>query len=251
MRKIDLNCDMGELKAGQTRNFDAEIMPYISSCNIACGFHSGSPQLMEQTIQYALTHQVKIGAHPSYNDRENFGRVSLQVEPAQLYAEVRYQISALKGMVESLGGKLHHVKAHGALYNDMNADPALAAGIVSVIQSIDPNLIILALAHSTVIEACKAAGMRYAQEGFTDRRYAELDQLKSRKYADAVLHEPAQVLSQIDGFLSGQVQLANGTISSIQVDSLCLHSDTQGAVKLCKLIHEHLTQHHVVIAAPA
>ena len=122
MKTIDLNCDMGELKDGQERNFDEEIMPFISSTNIACGFHSGSPVLIEKTIRSALKHGVKIGAHPSYNDRENFGRKSLKVAPSILISELRYQISALKGMVESLGGRLHHVKPHGALYNDLVKD---------------------------------------------------------------------------------------------------------------------------------
>ena len=116
IKKIDLNCDMGEFIDGQ-QNHDEEIMPYISSCNISCGFHSGDPFTIQQTILSAIEHNVQIGAHPSYNDRENFGRKVIDVPLNILSAEIRYQVSALKIMTESLGGRIHHVKAHGALYN--------------------------------------------------------------------------------------------------------------------------------------
>ena len=242
-------------KPGKDRNFDAEIMPYISSCNIACGFHSGSPQLMEQTILAAIQHRVKIGAHPSYNDRENFGRVSVEVDRAVLLAEIRYQVSALKGMVESLGGKLWHVKPHGALYNDMAKDLELAMDVVGVVNSIDPELKVVGLAHSKVLEACLKEGTVMVREGFADRRYEAVDRLRSREFADAVLHEPEAVLEQIDGFLRGEVVLVGGgvvgeegfavgdrlaggegaaaggevgatggEVAAISVNSICLHS---------------------------
>ncbi|MEL7221716.1 MAG: 5-oxoprolinase subunit PxpA [Bacteroidota bacterium] len=251
MTTIDLNCDMGELKVGQVRNFDAEIMPYISSCNIACGFHSGSPLLIEQTIQCAIIHGVKIGAHPSYNDWENFGRQTLVVKRAVLLAELRYQIAALKGMVESLGQQLYHVKAHGALYNDLLKDDALAEDFVLLVKTIDPQLRILSLAHSNVIDYCEKHGMRYLREGFADRRYETQTALLSRAFTDAVLHQPKDVLQQIDGFLGGKVELVNGQQESIKVDSICLHSDTSGAVALSKTIHQYLTDQAIQIQAIA
>lgn len=249
MQQIDLNCDMGELKEGQERNFDAEIMPYISSCNIACGFHSGHPGLIQQTIQEALKHGVQVGAHPSYNDRANFGRKSLRVDLDILKAEVRYQISAIKGMVESLGGHLHHVKPHGALYNDMVKNKELARGVVEVIKEIDPSLKVFVLAGSPVVDICKELGMKAVQEGFADRRYENQTQLRSRQYEDAVIHEPEQILAQIEGFLKHEVTLINQQVTSIQVETLCLHSDTQGAVALSKTIHNYLSEQDVDISA--
>lgn len=237
---MDLNCDMGELKADQIKNFDAEIMPFISSCNIACGFHSGSPPIIQQTIQAALAHNVNIGAHPSYNDRPNFGRVSVQIDLEVLMAELCYQIGAVKGMVESLGGQLQHVKAHGALYNDMVKDWKLADCFVQLIQAIDPNLKIMALAHSIVVQSCKAHGMKWISEGFADRRYENRTQLRSRQFEDAVIHDPKLVLEQVGGFLKGEVKLINGTFAPIEVNSICLHSDTEGAVALSKMIYAYV-----------
>ncbi|MEM9886429.1 MAG: 5-oxoprolinase subunit PxpA [Bacteroidota bacterium] len=241
-KTIDLNCDMGELKEGQDRNYDAIIMPYISHCNIACGFHSGTPFLIEQTIKAAIKNHVKIGAHPSYNDRIHFGRRSLQVDQQILMAELRYQISALKGMVESFGARLHHVKAHGALYNDMLKDDQLAAAFVLLVKTIDPNLRILALAHSNVIDLCKKHDMQAIREGFADRSYQKRTQLRSRQLDNAVLHKQEAVLAQVQSFLEGKILLYDGEIASIQVDSICLHSDTKGAVNLSKSIYEYLNQ---------
>lgn len=236
---------------GRTHNFDAEIMPFISSCNIACAFHSGSPQLIEQTIQTAIRHHVKIGAHPSYNDRPNFGRISVEVDRNQLLAELRYQICAVKGMVESFGQRLHHVKAHGALYNDMAKNKDLANDFVRLVKSINPNLKILTLAHSCVIDACEAHRMQSIHEGFADRRYQSRTQLRSRKLEGAVLHQSDKVLAQIQAFLAGKVQLFDGSWSNIQVQSLCLHSDTKGAVMLSKKIHNYLKSSNVQISATA
>lgn len=248
MKTIDLNCDMGELKPSQKENFDEAIMPFISSCNIACGFHSGSPQLIEKTIKSAIKHGVKIGAHPSYNDRENFGRVSIKTDRSILLAEWRYQISAVKGMVESFGTSLNHVKPHGALYNDLAADEDLAHDFVQLVKTIDPRLKIFALAHSKLMDVCKEQGIPFVNEGFADRKYEQQHQLRSRQLEGAVLHQATEVLAQIDHFLKGKVQLFNSEIHPIHIESICLHSDTQGAVNLSQLIHHFLKEKHVDIA---
>ncbi len=249
MNTIDLNCDMGELKSGQLKNYDAEIMPYISSCNVACGFHSGRPEIIEQTIRAALRHGVEVGAHPSYNDREHFGRQSMDTPINILMAELRYQINAIKGMVESMGGKLNHIKPHGALYNDMAADRSLSDRFVALVKEIDPGIKVFALAHSHLVEACKAGGIKWVSEGFADRRYQKVNQLRSRQLEGSVLHDPADVLRQIDGFLENRVVLHDGSSEEITIQSLCLHSDTQGAVALSKIIHEHLKANAVNITA--
>ena len=251
MQTIDLNCDMGELKDGQIRNYDEEIMPFISSCNIACGFHSGTPQLMTQTIRTAIKHRVKIGAHPSYNDRENFGRKSLKIDPETLMADLVYQIGALKGMVESYGQRLHHVKPHGALYNDLLVNDTLAALFVSTVKTIDPVLKIVTLANANIVGYCAAHGVGVIQEGFADRRYQQVTQLRSRAYSDAVLHTPEDVLTQVKGFLKEEVRLTDGTIAKIRVDTIGLHSDTPGAVSLSQTIYNYLRENDVKITAPA
>lgn len=248
-KTIDLNCDLGELPAGQAHNYDAEIMPYISSCNLACGFHSGTPLLLEKTILSAIRHGVKIGAHPSYNDRKNFGRLSLKIDATTLLAELRYQICALKGMVESYGHGLYHVKPHGALYNDLLINDSLAEQFVLLVKNIDPRLKILSLAHGNVLRFCEQHGLQGVREGFADRRYAARTQLRSRRYDDAVLHQPEEVLAQVEGFLNGEVRLVTGKTTTIEIDSLCLHSDTPGAVQLSQTIHHYLKDHDVNIRA--
>lgn len=249
MLTLDLNCDMGELKPGQEKNFDKTIMPYISSCNVACGFHSGHPALIEQTIRSALAHQVKVGAHPSYNDTKHFGRQSLDIDLTILLPELRYQISAIKGMVESLGGKLHHVKPHGALYNDMAVNTFLAEAFVQLVKEIDPSLKIYLLAQTPAVEMGEKHGMYMVNEGFADRRYQQICKLRSRQLEGAVLHTPQEVLQQVESFLEGTITLWNGETHPIQVDSICLHSDTEGAVTLSKRIYDFLIERHVQIAS--
>lgn len=248
MQTIDLNCDMGELQPFQKRNFDEEIMPYISSCNVACGFHSGNPYLIEKTIKAAIKYQVKIGAHPSYDDRKNFGRVSVKVERSKLMAELKYQIYAIKGMVENLGQQLNHVKPHGALYNDMVANEELAEQVVQLIKSIDPSLKIMTLAQSQVIDICKKNKLQFIQEGFADRRYESVNKLRSRQLEGAVLDKPETVLKQVENFIDGKVQLHNLELCPMQVQSICLHSDTKGAVKLSRMIHDFLKEKNINIA---
>ena len=224
---IDLNCDMGELLPNQSTNFDAELMPYISSCNIACGFHSGNPLTIENTIKSAIKHQVKIGAHPSYNDRENFGRVSLQTDFKTLKAELNYQIGALKSITESYGQRLHHVKPHGALYNDMMQNEDLAKLFIKTVKAIDPNLKIYVLAHSEAEKYCVEEGMQFVREAFADRQYQTKYALRSRQFSDAVLHEKEDVLRQVGHFMEGKVQVYEGEFYATNVDTICLHSDTK------------------------
>lgn len=249
MNKIDLNCDMGELMPGEKNNYDEEIMPFISSCNISCGFHSGNPKIIEKTILLAIENKVKMGAHPAYNDRENFGRISKRTEHDELMSDLRYQICALKSMTESLGGTLHHVKPHGALYNDMVKDKRLTESFIELVKEIDPNLKIYALAQSQVIELCKVHQIRGVQEGFADRRYDLVNKLRSRELAGSLLHDEKEVIEQVNRFLKGKVQLFSGKMEPLTIESICLHSDTPGAVELSKKIQQFLIKKHVEIAA--
>ncbi|WP_235298645.1 5-oxoprolinase subunit PxpA [Portibacter marinus] len=240
MKSIDLNCDMGEQPYMDVGNFDHLIMPYISSCNISCGFHSGSPKIIEATIESALKNKVNIGAHPSYNDRKNYGRISLSISWSDLQSELKYQIFALKGMVESKGGRLNHIKPHGALYNDMVKDALLASHVVDLVKGIAPECIIIGLAESHVKTICIQKGMRFWSEGFADRAYEHKTQLRNRQLEGAVIEKEEKILEQVESFVNGQIETYNGIKEKIEIDTICLHSDTLGAVELSRSIVEYL-----------
>ncbi len=248
MKHIDLSCDVGEVYLGQP-NRDAEIMPFLSSCHIACGFHSGDPMRISKTIELAMEHQVAIGAHPSYDDKENFGRISMSVDPAELIEQIRYQIAAVQGMTESLGGHLHHIKPHGALYHDLNTNPALAARFARLVKSFDPELLVYTFSCSELILACIEVGLKFVIEGFGDRVYESASELRSRVHPDAVLHDQTKILNQVNRLLDHQVQLYDGSIVEIEVDTICMHSDTQDAVRNTAAIYHHLTSEDVHITA--
>lgn len=238
---------MGELAPGQKMNHDAQIMPWISSCNIACGFHSGSPELIERSIKLAIENNVAIGAHPSYNDPENFGRKSIEVPMDILMSQIRYQVSALKGMAESLGSKLNHVKAHGALYNDMIHNQTLSLSFAQLVKSIDPQLAILGFANSALADICKDFNIRFIHEVFADRSYENAKQLRSRNLDNALILDTKSVLKQVKGFLQNEVKDHSGTQHFINAESICLHSDTERAVKLANEIHQYLKNNNVKI----
>ena len=235
--KIDINCDLGEWYGKRNLATEKAIMPYISSCNIACGFHSGDPLTIEKTILLALKHNVKIGAHPSYPDFQGFGRRNMSLSKDELIACVRYQVSALKGMVEALGGKLHHVKPHGALFNFSAKDKMSAEAIGEAISSIDNNLIWYGLSGSPIEEIAQKYELRFWHEVFADRRYKEDLSLRSRDLDGAVLHDTQMVVEQVKGFVdNNKVLTYNGLQKNIQADTICIHSDTSGAIELAKEI---------------
>lgn len=239
-RVIDLNCDMGELHPTMKSNVDHLIMPYVSSCNIACGYHSGSKEQIEQTIDLAIEHSVAIGAHPSYDDWENFGRVSLSVPFPTLQHQIKEQVLLIKSIAARKGQTLHHVKPHGALYNDMAADYDLASIVLQVIKSIDPDLKVYVLSGSEMVAAAKYQNITYYEEVFSDRRYDSATTLRSRKYPDAVITDHDQCRDHVTQLLNGEVTLTSGESAPINVDTICLHSDTTGAVQLASNIRELL-----------
>ncbi|MEX0722365.1 MAG: 5-oxoprolinase subunit PxpA [Gracilimonas sp.] len=247
--KIDLNCDIGEFYGTYDESRDSKIMPYISSCNIACGFHSGDPVAISKTIKLALEHEVAIGAHPSYPDLQGFGRRVMNLTQEELEASVLYQISALKGMTEALGGTLHHVKPHGALYNFAAKDEETAIGVVKAIVKIQEGMVIYAPAKSILSEVASDAGLKVRSEVFADRRYEDDLSLRSRKLEGAVLVNKEDVLKQLAGFLDGVVHTHDGLNLPIEADTLCLHSDTEGAEELAKEIHDFLIENDVRITS--
>jgi 5-oxoprolinase (ATP-hydrolysing) subunit A len=229
--KIDLNADLGE---GMD---DAAILPYLTSANVACGQHAGSPELMDRTVRLALAHGVRIGAHPGYADRENFGRRDLHLEEDALKALVLYQVGALDGIARARGARLAHVKAHGALYNQAAKDEKLAAAFAEAVAAYDKALVLVGLAGGLQIAAAEKAGLSAAGEAFADRLYADDGSLVPRSKPGAVLHDPAEAAAQA-------VKLAR----SGHAQTICLHGDTPGAAAIARSVRAALEQAGVEIA---
>jgi len=240
-RHIDLNCDMGEGETEASAVLDRELMQFISSCSIACGGHAGSEHTMRQTAASALDAGLRIGAHPSYPDRENFGRQSMSISGNALSAAITEQITALKAIVTELGGELSFVKPHGALYNDMARDAELTSLVVTTIKEFDPTLRIMGLAGSHCRAICEDLAMPFLGEAFADRRYADDGQLSPRSQNGAVITEPETAVEQILSIVEhARVESINGKWLPLQAQSICVHSDTPGALEHLTLISNHL-----------
>ncbi len=229
---------MGESLGSTIISQDEKLMPFITSCNIACGFHGGDPKHMQKTIRLAIANNVRIGAHPSYPDLEGFGRRKMDIEPEELKAILIYQISALKGMVECEGGTLSYVKPHGALYNKASIDSSEAQVIISSIKSMDPNLALMGLAGSEMEKAAKEMGVEFIAEAFCDRRY-ELDgSLMPRSRPDAIVSKVEDVVKQVASIVfDKRVEISVDKFIPIQADSICIHGDNPMALEFVKGIH--------------
>ena len=249
-RYIDLNCDMGEGETEASAALDRELMRFISSCSIACGGHAGSEHTMRQTTASALDAGLRIGAHPSYQDRENFGRQSMAISGSALSAAITEQIAALKAIVNELGGTLSFVKPHGALYNDMARDAELTSLVVTTIKALDPTLKIMGLAGSHCSAICEDLAMPFLGEAFADRRYADDGQLSPRSQDGAVITEPETAVEQILSIVEhARVESINGKWLPLQAQSICVHSDIPGALEHLTLISNHLISRGLTISA--
>ena len=249
-RHIDLNCDMGEGETDASAALDRELMRFISSCSIACGGHAGSEHTMRQTAASALDAGLRIGAHPSYPDRENFGRQSMSISESALSAAITEQTAALKAIVTELGGELSFVKPHGALYNDMARDAELTSLFVTTIKAFDPTLKIMGLAGSHCSAICENLAMPFLGEAFADRRYADDGQLSPRSQDGAVITEPETAVEQIMSIVEhARVESINGKWLPLQAQSICVHSDTPGALEHLTLISNHLISRGLTIGA--
>jgi UPF0271 protein len=235
--KIDLNCDLGESFGRYTLGDDAAIMPYITSANIACGFHGGDPGVMGATVRLAKQHGVAVGAHPGWPDLQGFGRRVMQLSPAEVEALVLYQIGALAAFAKAEGLALQHVKPHGALYNQAATEIELAQAIAQGVKRFSPDLVLVGLAGSRLVEAGKALGLRVADEAFPDRAYNPDGTLRSRREPGAVLDSPQQVAENALRLAREGVRFAG---RSLPVETLCLHGDHPGAVDNARLVRETL-----------
>jgi UPF0271 protein len=242
---IDLNADLGE-----GCDNDEALLALISSANIACGWHAGDAATMVRTVKWALERGVVIGAHPSYPDRENFGRTEMQRDPEHVYADVLYQIGALDAIVRAQGGELHHVKPHGALYNQAVRDPALARAIVRAVRDVDADLVFFGLAGSQMIDIAKEAGLRVKQEVFADRGYNPDGTLVKRGTPGA-LHEDEEVaLNQtLTMVREKRVRAIDGSWVPIQAETVCLHGDGAHALAFARRIRERLGAEGIAVRA--
>ena len=241
--KIDLNADLGE---GMN---DQAILPFVTSANIACAMHAGDPEAMDRTVKLALDRGVQVGAHPGYADRQNFGRTHVQIRLEAVENLVLYQVGALDGFVRSHRGTLVHVKPHGALYNQAAEDLELARAIARGVRRFRPDLILVGLAGSKMIEAAKESGLPFASEAFADRRYRSDGKLVSRARPGAVLGTPEEAAAQaLQIVKEGTAISEDGSRIPISADTLCLHGDTPGAEAIAFAIYRRLTSEGVRIA---
>ena len=244
-RRVDLNCDLGE-----GVGHDAAILPYITSANIACGAHAGSPAIMRETVQAAARLGVAIGAHPGLPDRENFGRLPMAITAADAYDMVTYQVGALLGFTRAAGLTLQHVKPHGALYNMAAADRVLADGIAAAVRDADPALVLVGLSGSALIDAGVAVGLRTASEVFADRTYQPDGSLTPRTRPDALLTDTDAVVAQAVAMVNhGHVQATTGDRVAVRADSICLHGDGAHAGEFAAALRAGLERADVLIAS--
>jgi 5-oxoprolinase (ATP-hydrolysing) subunit A len=248
MVAVDLNCDMGESTAIQKIGADELIMPLISSANIACGFHGGDPEVIAATIELAKKNQVAIGAHPSFPDRENFGRKEMELDPAAIRNLIIYQVSAIKGMAASMNAVLTHVKPHGALYNMAARRQDYAEAVANAVMTIDPKLVLFGLAGSKMLSAAAEIGLTTCAEVFADRSYQDDGSLTPRSQPGAMIKDVQQAVQQVVGMVKeGRVRSMNGRWIELKADTVCIHGDTPGAAEYAKAIRHGLEEAGIII----
>ncbi|MFU1912406.1 LamB/YcsF family protein [Bordetella avium] len=249
-KTLDLNCDMGESYGAWPMGNDSAVLPLVSSANIACGFHGGDPGTMRKTVALALANGVAIGAHPGLPDLGGFGRRVMQITPQEAYDMVVYQLGALAAVVASQGARLHHVKAHGALYNMAAKDAALARAICAAVRDVDRELMVYGLAGSVWISEAQAAGLRVAQEVFADRSYQEDGSLTPRTQAGAMITDAEQAVAQVlQMVLDGSVTSLTGKRVPLTADTLCIHGDQPDALRFASAIRHALSARNIRVQA--
>lgn len=254
MPTIDLNSDLGENVADRIVSDDAAMLEIVTSANVSCGFHAGSPEGIRETLAAAVQRGVVIGAHPGYRDYENFGRTNVEIDSPTLQAHVEYQLGALIGLASAVGGTVAYVKPHGALYNTIARDERQSADVVAAIKAIDPNLVLLGLAGGVVLDVAVKAGLAVAAEAFADRAYQPDGQLVSRTQEGAVLHDPAAVAERMVRLADeGVIRAIDGTDVRVDAQSICVHGDSPGSVAMAAETKRMLEAAGITIApfAPA
>lgn len=246
----DLNCDMGESTTLWSYSLDKDLalLDQVSSVNLACGYHAGDPTTLHQLVEAALKKGVAIGAHPSYPDREHFGRQSMVFPPGKIYDLIIYQIGALDGFLKIHGAKLHHVKPHGALYNDAAVDPVIAKSIADAVRDYDPSLILYGLSGSELIRAAHANGLSSGSEVFADRTYQSNGTLTPRSQSNAMIANDAAAGQQVLRMVKeGQVLATDGVSLPILAETICIHGDGFQALQFAITIRQLLNENHIQV----
>jgi UPF0271 protein len=248
-RSIDLNADMGESFGAWHMGDDAALMPWVTSANVACGFHAGDPATIAATVALALRHGVAIGAHPSLPDLQGFGRRTMEVTEEQVYQMTLYQAGAVRAFAEAAGGRLHHLKAHGALYNMAARDPALSRGLVRAVKALGDGVQIYVLAGSTMEAVAREAGLAVRCEVFGDRRYMPDGTLAPRSRPDALITDGAESVTQVLRMVrEGSLVAVDGTVVPVRADTVCIHGDKPTAVPFVKALRAALAAASVAMA---
>ena len=249
MFRVDLNCDLGESFGAYTLGMDADVIPHITSANVACGWHGGDPLVMQKTVSLCHQNGVAVGAHPSYPDRMGFGRRAMSVTPDEAYAYVKYQIGALQAFCRAEGLTLQHVKPHGALYNAMGRDPRLAEAVCRGIRDCGGGLIVMALAGSAAVCAAQELGLPVAQEVFADRAYEEDGSLVDRRKEGAMITDESAAIARVVRMVTeGRVTAVTGRDIPVAAHSVCVHGDGPKALAFVQSIRAALQKAGVTVA---
>ena len=248
MKPIDLNCDLGESFGSYTCGMDEELLPYITSANVACGFHASDPVVMQKTVQLAKENNVQVGAHPGFPDLCGFGRRNMDLSSTEITAMVEYQIGALQAFCSAAGLRLQHVKPHGALYNMAVKDIRIADAICVGIYSVNPGLILLAPGHSQLAAAARRTGLPAACEVFADRAYEDDGSLVARSKPGAMITDTALAIDRVIQMIKKEtVTTITGKEIPIQANSICVHGDSPKALAFVKEIHAALLSEQIPI----
>jgi len=247
---IDLNCDMGESYGAWRMGNDEAVLGFVSSANVACGFHGGDPSTMRQTVAAAVARQVAVGAHPSLPDLVGFGRRVMQITPQEAYDMVVVQVGALAAVAATQGTRLHHVKAHGALYNMAAKDAALAQAICRAVRDVDASLVLYGLAGSQLVRAAQDLGLRAAHEVFADRTYQDDGSLTPRNQPGAMIEDADTAVAQVLRMVrEGVVRSTGGRDVPVQADTLCIHGDQPNALVFARALHDALREAGIAVRA--
>ncbi|MFM7627142.1 MAG: LamB/YcsF family protein [Gammaproteobacteria bacterium] len=250
MNSIDLNSDLGESYGAWRMGDDAAMLEVVSSANVACGFHAGDPIGILRTVKTAAERSVAIGAHVSYPDLAGFGRRDMDIAPADLTADVGYQIGALKGLAAAAGAQVRYVKPHGALYNRIAVDAVQGAAVIAAIKAVDPSLVLMGLAGAPILAQARAAGLAVVAEAYADRAYTPAGHLVPRRETGAVLHDVSLIAARMVRLATdGIVEAIDGSVIRIDAESISVHGDSPGAVAIACEVRRRLEAEGIGIAS--
>jgi UPF0271 protein len=251
MKKIDLNCDMGESYGAWKMGADAEVMPFISSANIACGFHAGDPATIRKTVRLAVDRGVAVGAHPSLPDLMGFGRRVMRISPQDMYDLILYQAGAVEAFARAAGARLHHVKCHGALYNMAATEEGLSEAMARAVRDLGGHVMLYALSNSLMMKIAKQMNIPVAGEVFADRGYSDDGTLAPRDKPGGMIEDAAasakQALAMIE---EGYVTSLSGKRVAVSADTMCLHGDQPGAAAFARVLRKTFSEKGISVAAP-